>query len=307
MTITRALHFSLVLAAFGVLAAPPNLAQAQVEETTLSARAVALGTGVRASAASTSALAQNPANLSLTRVYHLEGTTTYEPGVGRFAFGTAIVDSSSSRLGAGLSFRGLVGGDDTAYGGLDFRGGLSLPVSDALGIGVSVRYVSLPGVMPDGTQVNYAKGLTMDAALRATLIPNLHVAVLGSNLIDRHSALVPVRVGGSASYTIADTLTLGLDAMFNLSQNVPGAPLLIGAGVEWLSGNAVPIRVGYAYDELTRTHYFTGGLGYIDQSVGIDLSIRQALSGENATYLMLGIRYFYDASGGSQTGVQQGL
>lgn len=285
----------------------PAAAFAQAEETSLAGRNVALGTGVRASAASTAALAQNPANLALTHLYHLEATTTYEPGVGRFGFGTAIVDSSSNRLAAGLSFRGFAGGDDTAYGGIDLRGALAMPVSESLGIGISARYVSLPGMLPDGTQGNYGKGFTLDAAMRATLIPGLHVAVLGTNLIDRHSPLLPVRVGGSASYTLADTLTLGVDMMFNLSQNVAGAPLLVGGGIEWLSGNAVPIRVGYAYDALTQTNYITGGLGYIDQRVGVDLSLRQALSGENATYLMLGVRYFYDAAGSTQSGGQEGM
>lgn len=300
------LRSALLLAVLSLVGSS-SVAFAQAEEMTHSGRSVALGTGVRASAASTSALAQNPANLPLTPVYHLESTTAYEPSLGRFAFGGAIVDSALSRIAAGLSFRGLVGGGDQAYGGVDVRGGLAMPVSPSLSIGASLRYMSLPATLADGSSVNVGKGFSMDASMRVTLLPGLHIAVLGSNLIDRHSALVPVRFGGSISYTLLDTLTLGFDALFNLSSNLPGAPVLLGGGVEWLSANSVPVRVGYAYDELTNTHFLSGGIGYIDQRVGIDFSLRQALSGENATYLLLGVRYFYDAAGATQTGGREGL
>lgn len=303
--IVRALVLSFATIAIGVGFA--TSASAQSEEATHSGRSVALGTGVRASAASTSALAQNPANLPLTPVYHLESTTAYEPGLGRFAIGGAIVDSALSRIAAGLSFRGLVGGGDNDYGGVDMRAGLAMPVSPSLSIGASLRYVSLPLTLPDGTVANLGKGFTMDASMRVTLLPGLHLAVLGSNLVDRHSALLPVRFGGSVSYTLVDTLTIGADLLFNVSSNLPGAPVLVGGGIEWLSASAVPIRFGYAYDELSHTHYLSGGLGYIDQRVGVDLSLRQALTGENATYLLLGVRYFYDAAGATQTGGREGL
>ncbi len=264
---------------------------AQAEENTETARGVALGTGVRASAASTSALSLNVANLVITRLYHLEGTTSYEPAVGRFSFGSAVVDSASSRIAAGLSFRGLVGGGDDIYGGIDFRGGLALPISEALSLGVGLRYFNFSNAM--GT---VARGFTLDLAARATLAPNLHVAALATSIIDHETQLAPARVGGSMSYMIADTLTLGMDVMFNVTRNTPGAPFLIGGGLEWLSGAAIPVRVGYAYDELSRGHFVTGGLGYVDQRMGVDLSLRQQVSGEtsNATYLLLSVRYFVE-------------
>jgi hypothetical protein len=50
-------------------------------------RGMAMGLGARASAASTSALASNPANLALGRLYHVESVVGYVPQHTNFSFG----------------------------------------------------------------------------------------------------------------------------------------------------------------------------------------------------------------------------
>jgi hypothetical protein len=92
------------------------------------ARGIALGTGVRASAASTSALAYNPAALVLGRLYHIEGVVDYSSAWSGAALGAAVVDSATSRVGAGIAFRGFLSGD-VGVSGIDGRAGLAFPFS----------------------------------------------------------------------------------------------------------------------------------------------------------------------------------
>ena len=100
------------------------------------ARGLALGTGLRASAISTSALAYSPAALALGNLYHIEANIDYISALNTVALGAAAVDSSTSKLGAGISLRGFLSGDDGYntdagydYDGIDGRVGLALALS----------------------------------------------------------------------------------------------------------------------------------------------------------------------------------
>lgn len=274
----------------------PALATAQdAADTTESARGMAMGSGVRASAAGTSALAYNPANLSLARLYHIESGVAYDPGAGRFGLHAALVDSTTDTIAMGLSFRTLLGDGDGGYGGYDGRIGLGMALGEAVSVGLSGRYLNLSrtGQLPVGvTSDRVVRGFTLDAALRISPGAGFHLTGLGLNLIDLESGLAPVQVGGSASYTAGGVFTLGADVLVNLSRDLPGTPVMLGGGLEWLTGGRVPIRAGYLYDELRATHVFTAGLGYVDQKVGIDLALRQDVAGQNDTLMMASFRYF---------------
>src|SRR5262249_32977134 len=99
----------LLLTAAGAHASPPPCPalgeKCPVPMNDETARGLALGTGSRASALSTSALAYNPAALALGRLYHVEGSVDYIPQVHAVALGGAVVDSVTSKLGAGVGLR----------------------------------------------------------------------------------------------------------------------------------------------------------------------------------------------------------
>lgn len=291
-TALGSLTFALVLLGLPALSAAQTFDAA---DTTESARGIAMGTGVRSSAAGTSALAYNPANLSLAHIYHVESGVAYDPGAGRFGLIASIVDSTTDSIAAGLSFRTLVGGGDGAYGGYDGRVSLGMALGEAMSIGLSGRYLDFTrsGQLPSGVRSDrVARGFTLDASLRVSPAPGFHLSALGLNLIDLESGVAPVQTGGSASYTAGGVFTLGGDVLVNLSRGIDGAPLLVGGGLEWLTGGRVPLRAGYVYDELRATHVFTAGLGYVDQSVGVDLALRQDVAGQNHTLMMASFRYF---------------
>jgi len=110
-------------------------------------------------------------------------------------------------------------------------------------------------------------------------------------LIDLDSPYAPTQLGGGASVTLAEVVTVGADALVDLT-TYESAALLVGGGVEYLSAGRIPLRLGYSFDSGRRVHSVTGGLGYLDQKVGIELSLRQAVHGDDGTLLMASFRYF---------------
>jgi hypothetical protein len=255
-----------------------------------SARGVALGTGVRATAISTSALAYNPAAMAVGRLYHIEGAVDYMPDRHTVALGGAVVDSSTSRLSAGLSLRGFVSGDD-GIGGIDGRIALALPFSEAVSLGIAGRYLSAKHTNKALDIGRPAKGFSLDASLRVAPIPTVQLYAGGYNLIDYDSAYAPLMVGGGAGVGIGSVAVVGADVLVDLS-SFRTAGVIAGGGIELLAGQAVPIRAGYSYDTKREQHAFSVGLGYTDAAVGLDISLRQDMGGAGDTRLMGAFRFF---------------
>lgn len=303
MSGSRARRIGALAALLTAFAASPALAQSAgpvpVAEDFESARGMAMGLGTRASIASTGALQYNPANLALSRIYHVETLVGYRPQRTNFDFGAALIDSFSSPVAMGVSYRYILGNGQDGHAGMDGRIGLAVPIGDAFSIGVSGRYVSFTreGQRPDGdTRGPYAEGITMDVGLRVTPVAGLHIAAIGQNLIDFGSPLVPRLVGGGVSYTVDNTFTIGVDGLSDLStfHNVDGSlrpEALFGLGAELFTGE-VPIRLGYYYDTGRGIHAITAGLGYVNASFAIELSYRQQFINEDDSWLLLSFRYF---------------
>ena len=147
-----------------------------------------------------------------------------------------------------------------------------------------------------GDLAPYAEHITLDASIRVTPIPGLHIAALGYNLIDVGSPLVPMQVGGSASYTIDGAFTLAVDGLADLTtfDNPDGSirpEALISGSAEYFTGE-VPIRAGYIYDTGRGEHYVSAGAGWMNREVGVDLAIRQQVTGSLSTRLLASFRYF---------------
>lgn len=275
-----------------VSADPPLAAQSET------GRGLALGTGMRASSISTAALAYNPSALPFGRVYHLEGNADYSPNTDALMLGAAIVDSLTSSLAAGLSARAFLPQGDAASSGFDIRLGAGLPLSDAITLGVSGRYLSItaPDALREAEDDNVeddptVRGLTLDAALGIHPSEGVHISALGYNLINRRSAYAPVMAGGSVAFNVGDSLTLGGDVIADLT-TFDRATFLVGGGFEYVHETTIPLRLGYMFDSGRDTHVIGAGLGYNDQKMGIELGLQQGVSGTNDTRVMVGLRYF---------------
>jgi hypothetical protein len=280
----------------GVHAAPPCDALGKACPLPLgveSARGLALGTGQRASSMSTSALAYNPAALVLGRLYHIEGLVDYMPDLKTVALGGAVIDSATSRVGAGFGLRGFLGSG--GIGGIDGRLGLAFPFSDAVSIGLTGRYInasdSSPSVADVARSARLAKGFTMDASLRVAPVPEFQLDIASYNFINLDSAYAPVLVGGGAAVALADIAQLGADLLVDLT-SFKTADVTVGGGAEVFAGRTVPIRAGYSYETKREQHTISFGLGYTDNSVGCDVSLRQQLGGAGDTRIMGAFRFY---------------
>ena len=261
-------------------------------------RGMAMGLGARASAASTSALGSNPANLALGRLYHVESVVGYVPQHTNFTFGASILDSFSSPVALGVQYRYVLGNGQYGHSGMDGRVGLAYAFSEAFSIGVAGRYHSFAreGQQEGDTRGPYAEGVNFDVSLRLTPVPGLHIAAIGQNLIEYGTPYVARLVGGSVSYTFENVLTLAVDGFADLStfHDANGSlrpEMLLGGAAEVFTGE-VPIRAGYFYDSGRGIHYVTAGVGYVRPEFGIDFAWRQQIVGEDDTWLTLSFRYF---------------
>jgi hypothetical protein len=258
-------------------------------------RGLALGLGARASATSTSGVAYNAAGLGIGRHYHVESTTFYVPQAARFGFGAALIDSYSGPIHAGMSYRYIQGNGANGHSGMEGRLALSLPIGDAFALGMTGRYLSYWRDGDANAQQPWAEGFTFDASVRVSPLPGLHFAALGNNLLDMGSPLVPMQVGGSASYTVDNALTLAFDGLADLSTwRVNGnikPEALFGGALEYFTGE-VPIRIGYFFDTGRDVHTVSGGLGWMNREFGFDVSVRQQVNGPQQTTLLGAFRYF---------------
>ena len=255
------------------------------------ARGLALGTGARAAARSTSALLYNVAGLSVGRVYHLETDVAYFARERTLAAAAGVADSLTSALAAGLSARWLRSLGTGGYSGLDFRLGFALPLSDALSVGALGRYLSLnrqgSGPKGDKTKLRVTKGIALGAAIRARLLEQCELALLAGNVLSTAGDRTPRRLGASVAVDFAGAATVGADL---LHVTAAGGYVIAGAGAEYRH-ELLALRAGYRYQGLAERHALSAGLGYSKPRAALDLSLRRALSGSDTT-LMLALRYF---------------
>ncbi|GAB4200050.1 MAG: hypothetical protein OHK0013_10760 [Sandaracinaceae bacterium] len=275
--------------------ASPLVPPADDYETT---RAMAMGLGARASAASTSALSTNPANLALGRLYHIETVVGYNPQVANATFGASILDSFSSPVAMAMQYRYILGNGQYGHSGMDGRIGLAYAFSEAFSVGVAGRYTSFAreGQQEGDTRGPYVEGVNVDASIRVTPLPGLHLAAIGQNLVDYGTPYVARLVGGSISYTFENVLTLAVDGFADLSTFRDAAnnirpEMLLGGAAEVFTGE-VPIRAGYFYDSGRGIHYVTAGVGYVRPEFAVDFAWRQQIVGDDDTWLTLSFRYF---------------
>ncbi len=279
--------------------APPGVAPR--EDTYETARGLGMGMGGRAGATGINAVAYNPANLPLVPLYHLEGYAAYFPGSGTISFGSAVADSITNRLAAGISARGIFGGSDgddesQNYRGYDGRLSLGFPLSDRIAIGLSGRYLQFRSRARNaaGERVGSTnlRAFTLDAAARVTPAEGLHISAIGYNLIKTDSPLAPLQLGGGVSYTIREVVTLAGDAFADLT-TFDDTRVIFGVGAEILLGEKVPLRVGYRRDDGRGLDQITAALGYVERQLGADLALRQDIGGDGTrrSELLFSFRY----------------
>ncbi len=191
----------------------------------------------------------------------------------------------------GTSFRGVFSGENRRYSGWDWRSGVGIQAIPQLGLGFAFRWAKLQADRHEGQRLGPSfDGITMDASLTITPIPWLRVSGLGYNLVKTHSVLAPQMAGGSVSLAPGKAFSIGGDMLFDFT-TFRQTKLIAGAGLSYIAGEMVPLRLGYRRDQGRDLNQITAGAGFNKGKGGAGVSLRQDIGGRKETYLLIRFRY----------------
>ncbi len=274
------------------------------------ARIAAMGGGLRALSNSTSALFQNPANMALTRIYHVTAFGQIWPQARRQSYGAAAVDSIVSSTGLAGGIGGTWSqqdpdGVDRQYN--DIRLALAMPFADTLFVGLGGRLLSLsedgPGPLePPRSRVSgglqnerILNAFTFDAGVTLRPVPELALSIVGQNLTDTGLGYAPLILGAGAGYGTKD-FSIEADLVLDTT-TWDETTLRANGGAELLLAGRVNARAGYRWDQGAESHAVSAGVAYVDQRFSLDAAVRQTVSGDSATSVVFGFTLHVEASG----------
>jgi hypothetical protein len=272
-----------------------------------SPRSLAFGGAQSALGTSTTALYENPANLTISRVYHFEALAAVSPEARRQSYGGAVVDSNTSRLAGGVGGTfSLMDPDGIHRSWTDLRLGLAYPLGDKISIGGAGRYLRVSqslatgplgsSLASDGTPgAPIFNAFTFDIGASVTPTNGLRFGLVGKNLSNPGNGLAPTLLQGGVGY-FTDIFSIEADGLadFTTWSSTRGRFML---GGEVFLANHFPLRAGYRYDDGTRVHSVSAGAGYVDKKWSFELSGRREIVGDNPlTMISASLRYFYEAA-----------
>ncbi len=273
-------------------------------------RTVAMLGAQNAWGGSTNAIFVNPANLPLFRVYHVEGLAAFSPEARRQSYGGAIADSSTSRLAGGFGGTwSQLDPDGIKRRWTDLRLTLAYPLGERVSMGMTGRYLRATqriGSGPFGASL--ASGgtreepivneFTFDAGVGVQITEQLRLGVSGRNLTAVGNSLAPLVLAGGIGWSTG-VFTIEADGLvdFTTRDQARGRGML---GGEFLLADRVPLRAGYRYDDVMKTHALGLGAGYVDRRFSVELGGRRDIVADHpATMISVGFRFFIDSSSGA--------
>ncbi len=308
--------------ALAIAASAPAIASADPSSTSIEQgyelgevqhpRVVGMGGAAQVFGGSTTAIFVNPANLTLLRVYHLEGLAALSPEARRQSYGGAIADSSTSKLGGGFGGTWTqMDPDGIKRTVADLRLSLAYPLGDRFSLGATGRYLRVQqkvasgplgaSLASDGLRDEPLVSLfTFDAGAAVQISEQFRLAVSGRNLTAPGTALAPLVLAGGLGWS-NQTITIEADSLVDFTTF--GAARVRGMlGGEILAADRFPIRAGYRVDAGMKTQAISLGAGYVDRKFSIEIGGRRDVVADHpATFISLGVRFFIDA-GGAGTG-----
>lgn len=281
-------------------------------------RSLAMGGALRALGNGTTAVFLNPANMPLTRLYHIEANGQFTPEATRALGSLAAVDSitSSTRIAGGASFTGgVIDPDGLNRTFTDARSTIAYPVGDRFFLGAGVRYLRMiqdgfgPLDDPKFKTYSYASGglvtnkqrdplvdtFTFDAGLTVRIGQSLHIGIVGQNLTHPGHSFLPTTVGAGIGYGTKD-FSIEVDGVADFDSWTK-TTIRAMAGGEYLVANKVPIRLGYRYDQGADVHSVSGGIGYVSTEMSAEVAVRRTLSTTvSSTMIGLSLTYHLESS-----------
>lgn len=250
----------------------------------MSARAYGMGGAYRALGLGTEAIMGNPAAMVLFPSYRVEATGGWDVAQKEGLLGVSIIDAATSRLGMGIDYHWVSVGRGGARTSAHLSSlGVGLPISQVLLIGATARYLRLSG------ESRYANSVTGDAGLLVRPSPAFSAGVSAHNLIDTdHEELT--RYFSAHMGFLSGPLAVAADVRADFETDNRSTYTYSG-GVEYITGQVLPLRAGYTYDGFTKASRLSAGVGFLTEGGGgIDLGYRHDLGGEKGRLLVLTVK-----------------
>jgi hypothetical protein len=283
-------------------------------------RSAAMGGAMRALGNAVTGLYSNPANIALTRVYHLQGLAQIWPEARRQTYGASAVDSVTGRLSGALGAHyGVLDPDGVNRKWTDVRLALGFPVSERFYAGITGKYLTLrdAGVPRPGYGLphSYASGglgdsaivdgFTFDAGITIKPTNSIFIGLVGTNLTNPGHGFQPLMLGGAVGFGNNDiTVEVDVVADFTTYTSANGSTrtnMRAMGGFEYLAADHFPLRVGYRYDAEPSVHAVSAGVGYIDPQFSVDLAVRRTVVGKDpfgpVTTVVVDLQYFLQSTG----------
>lgn len=251
-------------------------------------RTLALSAGVGL-AAGNDGIFVNPAAIAARRRYSIEtGGYVDRRGADNVAqlFGVSVVDSITSPVTAGVSYLRAQGG---LFEGNLFHAAFAGPLAERFYLGASVKWLSLRG----DERVGAATG---DAGLFWQVTRLFSLGAAGYNLVPiSHEQVAPMGFGAGLAIGSDELVQLTGDWRVDLDRGGEGRGTLnrYAAGAEVLLGRLVPVRAGWAYDEVVGEHWWSVGVGLVTRNgIALDVGYRQGLDAPDARSIAASIKLF---------------
>jgi hypothetical protein len=270
------------------------------EDTLETTYGLAMGSGARAGAVGTSALAYNTSNMAAVSTYQVEAFSQIIPGSKSdggtyWTIGSSVVDSTTAKkIAMGTSFRYVFSGEGRRYQGWDWRSGIGIQAIPQLAVGLGFRWANLKSNSADGVRLGPSfDGITLDASMTITPIRFLKISGLGYNLVKTYSSLAPQMAGGSVALTPIESFTVGGDVLVDFT-TFASNKIIAGAGVSYVAAELVPIRIGYRRDSGRNLNQITAGAGFNKGKIGVGMALRRDLGGPKETHLLVMFRFLVE-------------
>lgn len=252
----RTRQFALSFLVSGLIAGPAAFGAADY----ISLQERAQGQSISGGNVLNDSLFNNPAGSTFTNVYALEANLRTLKN-----FSASILDTTSQQLTGGLAYfrRELTpGGPLITQGG---RVNLATRVSDALGMGITGKYVA---------------GYELDTLKQANLT-DIDVGALANFQWMQVGLHVRNLFGGYAAMDLARELVLGTrfvykNQLFFSASAVSQygiTPKQVGVGMEYVSPYYFAIKGGYYFLPSTRLQSWTAGLSFISPKLSIHYAV----------------------------------
>lgn len=288
------------LIAISLVAALAQTAGADADSLTdhFGPREISVGESMRGSSTGAKAITLNPAGLSLSNQLVFEGSYGFRPEDSAQSVSASACDSTVPIAGCFYYnyFAAEPVIDEMTFSRRVHQVGWTAArsITQRISIGTNTKYFDYnTDLMGEEDQ----SGFAFDAGVSVRPAGMLSLGVVGYNLLAKDTPQYPLGIGAGISLQPSDVFGLSADAVWNLDLPDDQTPGRYGGGAEFLirssdAQSGYPLRAGVIHDVALDATYVTGGIGFINPRIGLDVGARQQVDGGDELMVLGSLRLF---------------